>query len=148
MYVVHQESSVALPPADAFRLFTEGMGSWWPTNEGYAFGGERTRETTLEPWVGGRLYERFHDGDELQVGRVLACDPPDRIVFTWAGPSWLGETEVEVSFEPVETGTRIRLEHRGFERLGDDAERRAQQYGGGWPFVLGRFETRAAAEVG
>lgn len=147
MIAVRQEATVGLSPSAAFRLFTEGMGSWWPTSEGYAFGGTRTRETTLEPWVGGRLYERFHDGDELQVGRVIACDPPERIVFTWMGPDWPGETEVEVRFRPQADGTHVTLEHRGFEALGEAAEQRAREYGGGWPLVMSHFEAHATAET-
>ena len=95
---------------------------WWPLEEGYSFGGDRTVGIVLEAREDGRLYERFRDGDSFEVGRVLACSPPDRIVFTWKDPTWSGATEVEVSFRPEGAGTRVAVEHRGFERLGADGE--------------------------
>ena len=85
---VRQSVRVDLPPDAAFRLFTGGIGEWWPLDEGYSYGGDRAREIFLEPTEGGRFYERFTDGDELQVGTVTVCSPPDRIVFTWRSPEW------------------------------------------------------------
>src|SRR5918995_5342217 len=69
--VVHVE----LTPHEAFRLFTEGIADWWPLEEGYSYGGDRARDVFLEPFAGGRFYERFVDGDELQVGTVTICAP-------------------------------------------------------------------------
>ena len=89
---VHQVVRVPLTPADAFRLFTQGIGEWWPLDEGYSYGGDRAREIHLEPRVGGRFFERFVDGDELEVGHVIVCDPPNRIVSTWS--DWACATEV------------------------------------------------------
>jgi uncharacterized protein YndB with AHSA1/START domain len=144
MVAVKEEVRVARSPAEAFRLFTAGIGEWWPLEEGYSFGRGRAKEIHLEPWIGGRLYERFVDGDELQVGRVIACEPPHRIVFTWKSPTWHGETEVEVSFTAEGEQTRVRVEHRGFERLGSAAEAAVRQYGGGWPRIVRAFADRSA----
>jgi uncharacterized protein YndB with AHSA1/START domain len=143
MVAVREEVRVDRSPADAFRLFTAGIGEWWPLEEGYSFGGDRAKEIYLEAKPGGRFYERFVDGDELQVGRVVACEPPRRIVFTWKNPEWRGETEVEVSFIPEGERTRVTIEHRGFERLGPGGEEAARQYGGGWPRVMHVFATHS-----
>jgi uncharacterized protein YndB with AHSA1/START domain len=139
MIEVRQEVRVDRSPEDAFRLFTAGIGRWWPLEEGYSFGGDRAREIHLEPKVGGRFFERFVDGDELQVGQVIACEPPHRIVFTWKDPEWRGDTEVEVWFVAEGSGTLVKLEHRGFERLGPEGDAAARKFEGGWPRVMAVF---------
>ena len=141
MVAVREEVRVDRSPEDAFLLFTAGIGEWWPLEEGYSFGGDRASEIFLEATVDGRFYERFVDGDELQVGRVIECEPPHRIVFTWKDPEWRGETEVEVSFTPEGERTLVRVEHRGFERIGPAGDEAARQFGGGWPRVMEVFAT-------
>jgi uncharacterized protein YndB with AHSA1/START domain len=142
--IVVRESVLAeLPLEQAFGLFTEGINEWWPLEEGYSFGGDRAREVHLEPWVGGRLYERWADGEEFQTGRVLECDRPHRIVFTWRDEHERGEMEIEVGFTPEGDGTRVTVEHRGFERLGPGGEDLAIRYAGGWPRVLQIFASKS-----
>lgn len=139
-------ATVPRPATEAFRLFTEGIGEWWPSNLGYSFGGERLKDVCLEPVAGGRLYERYTDGEEFEVGRVLACEPPRRIVFTWQG-RWSEPTEVEVRFTSIGSDTRVDLEHRGWERLGASAEQARSSYLNGWPTVLQHYVERGASEV-
>lgn len=141
---VREAVRVPLPPPEAFRLFTEEIGDWWPLDEGYSYGGDRAKEIHLEPRVGGRFFERFVDGDELQVGRVTLCDPPHRIVFSWRDPDWTGETEVEVNFASDEDGTSVALTHRGFDRLGPEGKTIAARWAGGWPRVIEAFAQRAS----
>jgi uncharacterized protein YndB with AHSA1/START domain len=143
--VVRQSIQVELAPPEAFRLFTEGIGEWWPLNEGFSYGGDRAQQIFLEPVVGGRFYERFVDGDELEVGRVVACSPPDRIRFTWRSPDWEAATEVDVRFLPSGAGTSVHLEHRGWERVGLDGAALAHRWASGWPRVVDVFARRAAA---
>lgn len=140
---VHQRVQVDCPLQEAFDLFTTRMGEWWPLQLA-SYGGERAREIFLEPRVGGRFFERFVDGDELQVGSVVACEPPRRITFTWSTADWEGETEVEVTFTPEQEGTRVELEHRGFDRLGPVGADVAAKFRGGWPGVLAAYAGRAA----
>jgi uncharacterized protein YndB with AHSA1/START domain len=140
--VVRESVLVELPLEQAFALFTDGINEWWPLEEGYSFGGDRAREVHLEPWVGGRLYERWVDGEEFQTGRVTECDRPHRIVFTWRDEHERGEMEVEVRFTPEGDATRVAVEHRGFERLGPGGEDLAMRYSGGWPRVLQAFASR------
>jgi uncharacterized protein YndB with AHSA1/START domain len=141
--VVREAVRVPLPRAEAFGLFTDGIEQWWPLDEGYSYGGDRAREIHLEPRVGGRFFERFVDGDELEVGRVTLCDPPHRIVFTWRDPDWAGETEVDVTFAEGPDGTVVSLTHRGFERLGPEGKAIAARWAEGWPRVMQAFERRA-----
>lgn len=132
--------------ADAFRLFTDGIGSWWPLHEGYSYAGARARDVYLEAFAGGRFYERLTDGDELVVGRVLVCEPPTRIVFTWQGADWPAATEVEVLFTAEGDETRVDLEHRGWEHLGPSAEEQRRAFANGWPTVFSRY-TNAAGTI-
>jgi DNA-binding transcriptional ArsR family regulator/uncharacterized protein YndB with AHSA1/START domain len=120
---------VDVPPARAFELFLDQK-RWWPiaTHHIAEPAGE---SAVLEPFVGGRWYERSSDGSETDWGRVLAFDPPRRILLTWlVGADWNSEpdparaSEIEVSFFAESPGrTRVVFEHRHLERYGDQAER-------------------------
>jgi uncharacterized protein YndB with AHSA1/START domain len=134
---------VAAPVAEAFELFTSRMGEWWPLDLA-SYGGDRAKEIFLEPRIGGRFFERFIDGDELQVGTVTACQPPRLISFTWATSDWVGETVVDVRFNPQADGTRVDLSHHGFERIGPVGPDVAAKFRGGWPGVLRAFAERGA----
>jgi uncharacterized protein YndB with AHSA1/START domain len=144
LVAVRERVRVDCPVQEAFVLFTTRMGEWWPL-ELASYGGARAKEIFLEPRVGGRFFERFSDGDELQVGSVVACQPPRRIVFTWTTADWEGETEVEVSFTPEQNGTWVELEHRGFDRLGPVGPDVAARFRGGWPGVLAAYARRAGS---
>ena len=130
---IHVKRSVE----DSFRLFTRDIGKWWPLKQGFSFGGERADQIHLEPRQGGRFFERFTDGEEYQVGTVTACTPPSHVVFSWKAPSWDAPTEVEVRFTAEGDGTRVDVEHRGWERTG--AEKESGGYDKGWDTVLARY---------
>jgi uncharacterized protein YndB with AHSA1/START domain len=146
MEPIRLSTTVRRPVAEAFHLFTEGIGEWWPSSHGYSFGGSRLKEVRLEPVAGGRLYELYTDGQEFEVGRVIACEPPRRIVFTWKG-RWSEPTEVEVRFIPEGSTTRVDLEHRGWERLGASAQESRTSYLNGWPTVLRHYVERSAFPI-
>jgi DNA-binding transcriptional ArsR family regulator/uncharacterized protein YndB with AHSA1/START domain len=120
---------VDVPPSRAFALFLD-QERWWPVATHHI--AEPAGETALlEPYVGGRWYERSRDGSETDWGRVLAFDPPHRILLTFqVSPEWQYEpdparaSEIEVSFL-AESGNRTRIvfEHRHLERYGSQAER-------------------------
>ena len=80
LHPVRYAVTVPLPADRAFRLFTEGYNTWWP---GHHIGTAEMAEAVLEPRTGGRYYERGVDGSECEWGRVLACEPPRRIVVAW-----------------------------------------------------------------
>ncbi|HLK11562.1 MAG TPA: SRPBCC domain-containing protein [Candidatus Binatia bacterium] len=136
---IRKTMHVKRPVETTFRLFTDGIGRWWPLKEGFSFGGKRAGEIFLEGRVGGRFFERFADGEECEIGVVTACAPPERIVFTFKAPSWEGPTEVEVRFVAERDGTRVELEHRGWEHAGAAARAARDAFAGGWEKVLGAF---------
>jgi DNA-binding transcriptional ArsR family regulator/uncharacterized protein YndB with AHSA1/START domain len=120
---------VEAPPARAFELFLD-LERWWPIKTHHM--AEPAGETAvLEPFVGGRWYERSDDGVETDWGRVLAFDPPRRILLSWQMSSdWDYEpnpdlaSEIEVRFlAEGRDRTRVVYEHRHLERYGDQAER-------------------------
>ena len=136
---VRESITVNRAIADAFRLFTDGIGEWWPLKGSpFSYGGDRADKIFLEAKTGGRFYERFSDGEEFEVGRVIACEPPTRIVFSWKDPSWKAPTEVEVRFTPAGNATRVDLEHRGFEAAGVPPEE-AAGWADGWKMVLAPY---------
>ncbi|HEX2505478.1 MAG TPA: SRPBCC domain-containing protein [Gaiellaceae bacterium] len=139
---------VEAPPAVAFRVFTEGVGGWWPAKT-HSVGEELVEEVVLEPRVGGRFFERHADGAEHEWGRVTEFEPPRRFACSWyasRGP----ETAqlLEVTFEPEDGATRVTVEQTGWETLGDRAEEVRGRYDsqGGWDLVLGRY-AQAAREA-
>ena len=134
------------PIDDAFRLFTDGIGRWWPL-EHYSYGGGRSAGIHLEPWVGGRFYEQLVDGDVLQVGTVTRCDPPRSIVFTWAAPDWAAQTEVTVSFSEDADGTDVAVAHRFFDRVGPEGGELRNGFAGGWTEVLRSFADAAGDQA-
>jgi uncharacterized protein YndB with AHSA1/START domain len=106
-------------------------------------------ETVFEPRAGGHIYDRGVDGSECRWARVLAYEPPDRVVFSWdISPQWQVETdldktsEVEVRFHAESPErTRVELVHRNIERHGAgwEAVREGVDSAGGWPLYLQRF---------
>jgi uncharacterized protein YndB with AHSA1/START domain len=116
LIAVRESVDVDCSLEEAFDLFTSRMSEWWPLDKA-SYAGDRASEILLEQGVGGRFFERSVDGDELQVGTVIACDPPRLIVFTWKTADWEGETEVEVTFTPEGQGTRVELERFRAPRL-------------------------------
>ena len=78
---------VDAPIEDAFAIFTEGIGTWWPHE--YNLLEVDVAERIFEPRVGGQVYDRGVDGSECHWARVLAYDPPDRVVISWdINPRW------------------------------------------------------------
>jgi uncharacterized protein YndB with AHSA1/START domain len=128
----------------AFRTFTDGIGGWWPVQThsiSVMEDGSGAPETViLEPRVGGRLFERTTDGRECEWGSVLAWEPPDRLVLEWRVNPEMPATEIEVRFAPEGGGTRVDLEHRGWESYPADLgpENRAG-YNEGWEAVLAAY---------
>jgi uncharacterized protein YndB with AHSA1/START domain len=124
--LVRKSIVVEAPLAHVFAVFTEKHDAWWP--RAHHIGSRETFTAVLEPRVGGRWFERGDDGSECPWGRVLAWEPPHRVVLSWdIGADWKPDpnlaTEVEVNFtaEGAER-TRVELEHRKLERYGDKAE--------------------------
>jgi uncharacterized protein YndB with AHSA1/START domain len=133
--------TVECPLERAFTVFTREIGSWWPTETHSLHPGE-IAEVVWEEAEGGAVYEIATSGERSQWATVLHWEPPHRLVIAWqVNPDRLG-TEVEVRFAADGDGTRVELEHRGWETLADGAELRAN-YDTGWDHVLGRYVSAA-----
>jgi uncharacterized protein YndB with AHSA1/START domain len=144
--VIRKSITVEAEPERAFRLFTEGISRWWPL-ETHSVHAHETEAVVLEPQVGGRFYERSASGGTAAWGEVLECDPPRLVRFTWhpGYESGAPATEVEVRFRPDGDGTRVELEHRGWERLPDAGRAMERSYDEGWDYVLGRFAAHVSS---
>lgn len=141
-----QSVTVAVPPARAFELFTSRMGAWWRV--GRTVGAKPHVAIVIEPQPGGRWFERDADGGETDWGRVIAWEPPGRVLLAWHLDATFTfdpdlATEVEIGFEPAGEGTLVTLTHRHLERFGNSAERVASQLSGGWPTIMQNFATYA-----
>lgn len=136
---------VARPPAEAFAIFTERFGEWWPRDR-FSIHQADAIACGLEPRVGGEIFEEARDGSRHLWGTVLNWEPPDRLVVSWhPGRSAESAQELEVRFIGVPEGTRVELEHRGWQRLGEGAAEARTSYEGGWAVVLGRCYLEACA---
>ena len=149
---VHRSVVVQATRDRAFRVFTEGIGSWWPA-EHHLLGAELA-EMVFEPRVGGHVIDRAVDGSECRWSRVLAYDPPERFVMSWdISLAWQIETdpartsEIEVTFTDLGDGTtRVDLDHRHLDRHGDGWEGMRSAVGSpdGWQVGLDRFSATVA----
>jgi uncharacterized protein YndB with AHSA1/START domain len=138
---------VEAPIERAFSVFTDGFGSFKPREHNMLE--VEIAETVFESHVGGHIYDRGVDGTECRWARVLAFEPPDRVVFSWdISPQWQIESdldktsEVEVRFiAEASDRTRVELEHRNLDRHGPgwEAERDGVAADQGWPLYLDRF---------
>ena len=144
---VTQSVVVEAPIAHAFKVFTEDFGSFKPREHNML--AVPIAQTVFEPWVGGHVYDRGVDGSECRWARVLAYEPPERVVLSWdIGPRWQIETNPDMTSEwevrfTAETAnrTRVELEHRKLERHGQGWEGVRDGVAGdrGWPLYLQRF---------
>lgn len=137
---IRKTRTVPLAPQAAFELFTRRVGEWWPVAT-HSIAGERVAALRFEERVGGRLVEVVDDGTEHSWGEVLAWNPPHRFVISWH-PSLdpTAASILEVRFHEDGDGTRLELEHRGWEEHGDEAAELRSRYEPGWDFVLRGFE--------
>ena len=136
----------------AFHVFTAGIAGWW--NPDHHIIEAPLKDMVFEPRVGGHVYDVGTDGSECRWSRVLAYDPPERVVFTWdINLQWQLETdpartsEVEVRFTAQgPSQTLVELEHRHLDRHGEGWEQMRTAVGspGGWDGGLSLF-ARAVA---
>ena len=144
---VRKQIVVEAPIEHAFTVFTDRFGDFKPPEHNLLRA--PVAETVFEPRVGGGITDRATDGSECRWARILAYEPPARVVFSWdIGPQWQVETdpectsEVEVRF--VAEGpdrTRVELEHRHLDRHGPGWEAITDGVDGpeGWPLYLDRY---------
>lgn len=130
-------------PERAFRAFAQEISAWWPMathSRARDADGERTVRVTVEPRVGGRVFETLQDGRELDWGEVLDWQPGARLELAWRlGMPAQQATRVAVDFESrSEGGCRVILTHSDWERAGVGAAERRGSYDNGWVIVFER----------
>jgi uncharacterized protein YndB with AHSA1/START domain len=144
---IRQQIVVPAPIERAFAVFTERFGDFKPPEHNLL--SAPIAETVFEAWVGGNIVDRATDGSECRWARILAYEPPNRVVFSWdITPRWSIETdpeqtsEVEVRFiAEAPQRTRLELEHRRIDRHGPDWKAIVDGVAGdeGWPLYLARY---------
>jgi uncharacterized protein YndB with AHSA1/START domain len=145
MTIAPVQKTILVPtdPASAFKVFTAGLGSWWPKS--HSINEVEAVDFVIEPKAGGRWYEVGVDGSQCETGRVLEYDPPHRLLLAWhLDGNWAYDpdpdtsSEIEVRFSAEGDGTRVDLEHRGLERhrTGGDELRSSVDSEGGWGSLL------------
>jgi uncharacterized protein YndB with AHSA1/START domain len=144
---VRHEIVVQAPAERAFSVFTDDFGAFKPREHNLL--SVEIDETIFEPRIGGHIYDRGVDGSECRWARILAYEPPSRVVFSWdISPQWQVEadpkktSEVEVRFiAETPDRTRVVLEHRNLDRHleGWEAVREGVDSDGGWPLYLQRY---------
>jgi uncharacterized protein YndB with AHSA1/START domain len=148
---VRTSIDVEVPIERAFAIFTEGIGTWWDPSH-HILEAELA-EMVFEPHVGGNIVDRGVDGSESRWARVLAYEPPTRVVFSWdINLQWQIETdpertsEVEVRFSAEGPGrTHVELEHRNIDLHGEGWERMRDALGSPNGWNLQRFADAANA---
>jgi uncharacterized protein YndB with AHSA1/START domain len=150
---IRTEVTVDVPIERAFQVFVEDFDRVKPREHNML--AVDIAESVFEPRAGGHIYDRGVDGSECRWARVLAYEPPERLVFTWdISPRWQLEadlekaSEVEVRFLAEGTDrTRVELEHRNLDRHLEGWETLREGVAGdqGWPLYLGRFAEAAEA---
>jgi len=135
--------SLTCDPGHAFKVFTERTSSWWPAGHSRSGAPEAV---TIEPRVGGRIYERAGSGEEHNWGEVLDWDPPARLGYLWHiyGPREQA-TKVEISFAPDDDGTCVTVNHSGFERLGAEGEELRRRNQQGWRGLMEPYISACSA---
>jgi uncharacterized protein YndB with AHSA1/START domain len=123
---------------EAFRIYTAEATSWWPV-EKHSLYEDRVKEIVFEEREGGEVYELTDTGEKGHWATVLAWEPPSRLVLAWeVSPGVMG-TEVEVRFVPEDDGTRVEVEHRGWERVARYDPVKRDNYDTGWEYVLSTY---------
>jgi uncharacterized protein YndB with AHSA1/START domain len=148
---VRKEITIDAPQAHVFRVFSEGIDKWWPRE--HHIGSSPLKRAVLEPRAGGRWYAECEDGTECDTGKVLAWEPPGRLLLSWQiNGEWQYDpkfsTEVEVTFTALgPKQTRVNLEHRQLHRYGVAGPQTRAMFDaeGGWGSTLARFAEAATA---
>ena len=140
---VRKSIVVGASPQRAFEVFTTGIDRWWPKTHG--IGMTAITKSVIEPFQGGRWYTAHADGTEVVIGHIRVWDPGKRFVVGWeisrgleagcahrAGLRGRGAASARKV-----RGTRVDLEHRDFQRMGEEPGQKMRTgVDGGWPGIL------------
>lgn len=132
------------PVEQVFRIWTVHFARWWPP--AHTASGEPDVQVTLEPRLGGRIYERTRAGATHDWGEITTWEPPHRLGYRWhLRRDRADSTDVEIRFRPRGPGTRVEIEHRGWERLGALGPDWREANRAGWANLLPHFIAACAA---
>jgi uncharacterized protein YndB with AHSA1/START domain len=138
--------TVACTPEHAFDVWANRTSLWWP--HGHSVSGDPGLTVTIEPRVGGRIFERTATGEEHDWGEVLVWEPPHRLAYLWHLRFDRSDaTEVEIAFAPAPEGTAVMIVHRGWERLRAKGHDRRARNERGWSGLLPHYLAACAATV-
>ena len=148
---VRHALTVEAPREHAFEVFTRGIDTWWFRD--HSIGTEPLKEVVMEPCRGGRVFERGIHGAECEWGRVLAWEPPSRLVVAWQiGGDWQLDPDLSHASEyearfiaETPTRTRVEFEHRHFERHGESGRSIRDNVDKGWGKLLAAYAGAAQA---
>jgi uncharacterized protein YndB with AHSA1/START domain len=130
---------VACPAAHAFDTWTERATMWWPP--AHTVTHDPSTRVVFEPRIGGRIYECTSSGQEVEWGSITTWEPPRRLVYQWhISTDHASATEVEIAFIDLGERTRVEIEHRGWERLGDRGTSWRETNRAGWDGVLPKYK--------
>jgi hypothetical protein len=124
---IRKQLVVKAAPSRAFEIFTGGIGGWWPRDK--SIGTTPIVDVVLEPFAGGRWYEKNADGRECEWGTVLVWEPGKRLTLNW---------QIGANFVAAGEGTQVTLEHRNIESISEAPQLRAG-LDSGWQEILGSF---------
>ena len=133
---------VAVDPQTAFEVFTEGVDAWWKHGKRFRTGERGASRMRFEPGLGGRLIEEFDEAaDPFVLGRITTWEPSKQLAFEMGGRDFEGAetTAVEVRFEAIGDGTRVTVEHRGWDAFPADHPVRHGLVGGAFTTMMGMF---------
>lgn len=140
---IRREVLVDADPETAFEVFTSDIGKWWPLGDFSVYGEGATVAFTKE-----EIVERSPTGESALWGTVSRWEPPDMVAFSWhPGRAPEKPSYVEVTFKASEGRTLVTLEHSGWEVF-DDSDTAREEYGKGWPKVLGHYADRVGKHEG
>ncbi len=142
---LHLTFTVHCSPEHAFNLWTTRISSWWPKD--HTVSQDPDVQVVFEPFEGGRIYERTANGEEFDWGSVISWSPPRELIYTWHIASDRADaTEVDITFNADGESTRVEIEHRGWERLGERAAGQRDRNRAGWTSMIPHFQ-RACVEL-
>ena len=126
---------------EAFRIFVNEMGSWWPLHKrsmSLKAVGKPAQSLRVDPRIGGKIVEIGPDGTEYHWGTIKALHPYDSVAMDFhMGMPPERASLVEVTFAAVTEGrTRVTLTQSNWEGFGDMAEMLLGGYRSGWDIIF------------
>lgn len=138
---------VECSPDHAFQTLTGKATSWWPPE--HTVSHQRGATIVFEPRVGGRIFERTKDGKKIEWGEIVEWSPPRRLRYLWhIATDPKNATDVSIEFRDAPRGTRVEIEHGGWERLGATSQAWRDANQSGWDGVLPSYSEAARTTAG